>query len=79
MAEGEKRGRGRPRKKRPSVPVKFDLDAEQADFLLDFGARLGWGETLNAIAQRLVQTEVGTAQKASFLAHPWPFQEPRER
>ena len=75
MAEDEKRRRGRPRKPLDSVTIEFTMEAEQADFMLKLGSRLGWGRTRNAIAQRVVLTEISALQKASFLARPWPLRD----
>lgn len=75
MAGGEKRGRGRPKKRRDAVDVGFKLSAEQADYLFAMGRRLGWGESIHSIAQRLVSSEVAALQKASLAAHPPPLPE----
>ena len=78
MADKGKRGPGRPKKSRDAVDIAFALSAEQADFLFDMGRRLGWGETIHSMAQRLVSSEIAILQKASVAAHPLPLPEPGE-
>jgi hypothetical protein len=78
VVAGGGKPRGRPKKPRDAVDVEFKLSAEQADYLFDIGRRLGWGETIHSIAQRLVSSEVAALQKASLAAHPPPLPEPSE-
>jgi hypothetical protein len=78
LAVREKRGPGRPKKPRDAVDIAFSLSAEQADFLFDMGRRLGWGESVHSMAQRLVSSEIAMLQKASVAAHPLPLPEPGE-
>ncbi len=71
-----KKTRGRP--KADFVLVEFRLSVGQGDYLLDMGNRLGWGGTIHAAAQRLVEAKITEFQEASFKASPWPLPQPRE-
>ncbi len=62
---------GRPKK--DFILVEFRLSLAQGNYLADMGKRLGWGDTVHASAQRLVEAKITEFQEASFKAAPWPL------